>query len=410
MNKTDVPKSRRQSLLARKSLISLVVLSLAYGIFLVGYFAGQGQSLSYPRVKDVKNINVGKPQDVDFSLYWEAWNKLRSKAAVDSDPKKMLEGSIAGMAASLGDPYTAYFTEEQNKRFREDISGEFGGIGVEITLKNDLPTVVAPLSETPAERAGIKPGAVILEVDGQKTSDIGFDATIDRIRGNAGTKVKLKLLQDKDTEPTEIEVVRDTIVVKSVKWEYKDVNGKKILYIKVRQFGDDTAALFSEAAAEATKTKPSGIIVDLRNNPGGYLGSSVDLASHFLDGGVVVSEKGRNGESKDYKTSGNADLKNFKVTVLVNKGSASASEIFSGALQDRGKAKLIGDKTFGKGSVQELVGLSDNSSLKVTIAKWYTPNGRQISDQGIEPDISIADDDKTADDEQLNRALQYFAE
>ncbi len=390
----------------KRFLSFFFLLLIFFGTFFLGWWLGQGET----RIGDSKivNLNLGKPKNVDFSLYWEAWSKLKDKTIYPIDAEKMIDDSISGMAASLGDPYTTFMGKSDNKRFKEDISGEFSGIGVEIIQKDGVPTIVAPLSDSPAEKAGLKPKDLIIEVDREKTSDLGFEETINHIRGEKGTEVKLLILPEGAADPVEIKVQRDTIVVKSVESETKQSAGKKILYIKIRQFGDDTAALFSEIANEAVKNKPDGIVVDFRNNPGGYLESSINLSSYFLDGGVVVNEKGKNDKTKEYKTTHESTLLGIKTAVLINGGSASASEIFAGALQDRGAGKIIGEKSFGKGSVQELVELSNGSALKITIAHWLTPAGRLIDKDGIKPDIEIADDEKTGQDEQLDRAILFI--
>jgi carboxyl-terminal processing protease len=391
---------------------TLLCAVLLYFVFSFGYTTGQrGKSipaLGLNSTVTVINKETGKPSTVDFSLFWEAWNKLQDKSVLNPEPQKMLDGAISGMLGSIGDPYTVYFTPEDNKRFQEDIQGEFDGIGVELIVKNGLPTVVAPLSQTPAEKAGMKAGDVIMEVDGAKTADLGFNAIIDKIRGKKGTKVTLKIAREGKDEPITMEVERDTIIVKSVTWETKEVGGKKIGYVKVRQFGDDTDTLFNQFIDEMLATKVDGIVVDLRNDPGGYLDTAVSLSSYFLDGGVVVSEEGKGNAVHDYNVTRKARLKGIRTAVLVNKGSASASEIFAGALQDTKTGEIIGDQSFGKGSVQELIQLSNGSSVKITVAKWLTPKGRAINGEGITPDIVIANGDDVANDLQLNRALDYI--
>lgn len=387
----------------------MVLLIISAGLFLFGYSLGQkGQAIPGISLKGITNTEAGKPSAVDFSLFWEAWNKLQQKAVIAPDPQKMLYGAILGMFSSLDDPYTTFFTPAQNQRFKEDIQGEFSGIGVEIVSKNGLPTVVAPLSETPAERAGLKPNDIIVQVDDIQTKDIGFREVIDRIRGEAGTKVKIIILREGSETPITMEITRAVIQVKSVGLKETDVNGKKIYNIKIRQFGDDTLALFESIVDQAVAGKPDGLIIDLRNNPGGYLETAIDLSSYFLDGGVVVIEKDKNNQSQEFKVTRKARLKDFKVAVLVNQGSASASEIFTGALQDRKIGKIIGEKTFGKGSVQELIELSDGSAAKITIAKWLTPNGRTINGEGLEPDVLIIDDPNTPADEQYDKAIEYL--
>lgn len=393
---------------AKRICFFVLVLAIVTGIFVAGYSVGQrGINLGIGS-KNVINTEKGKPDSVDFSLFWEAWNKLIDKSVVNPDPQKMTEGAISGVLSSLDDPYTVYLNKIENKQFKEDIQGEFFGIGIELVLKNNFPTVVAPLSDTPAEKAGIKPGDIISEVDGVSYEKMTFNELIDKIRGAEGSVVKLKIVRNGVDNPIELSITRQKITVKSVEWSTKTSAGKNFEYIKIRQFGDDTDSLFSQAAKDAIKNKPDGIIIDLRNNPGGYLDTSVDLASYFIEGGVVVSEKGRNNKSKDYDTTGSAKLKDYKVVVLINEGSASASEIMAGALRDRKESKLIGQKTFGKGSVQELIEMSDGSAVKITVAKWYTPAGTQINGEGLKPDIEVANDDNSKDDSQLNRALEYL--
>lgn len=405
-NDTKAKDRSRQGRI-RVFLFYFVSLVLALAIFAGGYFAGQrGYSIGFGP-KGVTNIDAGKPSDVNFSLFWEAWNKLKDKSVQSPDTKTMIEGAISGTLSSLGDPYTTYFTQKQNQRFREDIQGEFSGIGVELVEKDNALTVVAPLSDTPAEAAGLKPGDIIESVDGVSVSSIGFDEAINRIRGAEGTVVKLAVIRVGSDAPISFEITRKIIVVKSVSWEVKESAGKKIMYIKIRQFGDDTESIFAQAGKEARDKKADGIILDLRNNPGGYLETSVNLASYFIDNGVIVSEKGKSSNNKDYFSTKNGTLKGFKAAILVNNGSASASEILAGAMQDQRGDKIIGEKTFGKGSVQELIDLSDGSAVKITVAKWYTPKGRSINGEGITPDIALENPASGAD-VQLERAISYL--
>jgi len=402
----SVKKGARNRLRSKKIFFSVSVFIGICLIFLGGYSLGQrGFSIDIGEKTIVSN-DARQPKDVNLSLYWEAWNKLKEKSIENPDNNKMIEGSISGMLSSLGDPYTVYMSKDENKRFKEDIQGEFSGIGIELIQKNELPTVVAPIADSPAEKAGIKAGDIILQVDDSDTSKVSFDEIIDKIRGTEGTTVKLKVSREGAADPLNFEVTRSNITVKSVEWSYKNDSGKKILYVKIRQFGDDTDSLFSDMAKDAVKQNPDAIILDVRNNPGGYLETAVNLASYFIKDGVIVSEKGKT--DKDYKSTGNGTLAGFNTVVLANEGSASAAEILTGALRDRKGSKVIGEKTFGKGSVQELIDLSDGSSVKITVAKWYTPNGSQINGEGIKPDIEVKSDDASKNDAQLNRVIEFL--
>ena len=399
-------KSRKLS--SGKLLIMGIVVLLVAASFLAGNYTGQqGISIGFRATPiEVANSTSGKPASVDFTTFWEAWGKLNQNYVTELEPQKMVYGAITGLLASTGDPYTEFFTPTDNKKFKDDISGQFDGIGVEISSVNSLPTVVAPLSGTPAEKAGIKARDIIIEVDGTKTSDIGFEETINRIRGPKGSTVKLKISRTGEELPLEISVVRENIKVDSVTYEKKQQGSKEIFYIRVRQFGDDTEDLFAKAVLEAKNSNADGLILDLRNNPGGYLDTAVSMSSVFLDGGVVVSEIDRDGKKKDFTTSQKATLKDIKMMVLINGGSASASEIVSGALKDRARATIIGEKSFGKGSVQVMENLSDGSAVKITIAKWLTPKGTHIDKVGISPDIEVKDDNTNSNDQVLSRALE----
>ncbi len=392
-----------------KVLMVFTIIIVGAFTFVAGNVAGKvGLDVTkvVTKTNDVANISSGKPSDVDFSVFWEAWNKLNKNYVNDLKAQDLVYGAITGLLESSGDPYTEFMKPEENKRFNDDISGEFEGIGLEISSVDNLPTVVAPLPDSPAEKAGFKAKDVILEVDGVLTSELGFEETINKIRGKKGTSVKLKVVRSGEENPLEISVVRDSIKVASVSYEIKDNNGKKISYIKIRQFGGDTEELFDKALAQASEQKADSMILDLRNNPGGYLETAVNMASNFLDGGVVVSEVDKSGKKKDFKTSKKGKFLDIKLVVLTNGGSASASEILAGALKDRGRATIIGTKSFGKGSVQVLEDLSDGSAVKVTIAKWLTPKGDHIDKVGIAPDIEIEDKDDIEGDETLSKALE----
>lgn len=347
-------------------------------------------------------------QDIDFDLFWQVWDTLK-RQYVDKDQitdKELFYGALRGLVASLDDPYTIFMDPKGAQEFSDDLAGTFEGIGAEIGMKNGVITIIAPLPEMPAETAGLKAGDKIYAIDGKITAGLNVDEAVKRIRGPKGTKVTLTIVRNGMDKPKDYTITRDTIVVKSVKAE---MGKDDIFIIKVSNFNDDTSDLFKKAAREAIEKNPRGIILDLRNNPGGYLDTAVDMASEWIDGGVVVSERFSNDKKNDYLAKGHARLKDIPTVVLVNQGSASASEIVAGALQDTGEAVLVGMKTFGKGSVQTLEGLKDGSSIKITVAKWLTPKGRCINDEGIIPDAEIdytAKDAETGKDPQMEKAIE----
>ncbi len=396
----------------RKRVGSVILLmTLMVAVFASGYFWGQNRAAKsfLADATNVINTESGKPDVVDFSLFWEAWNNLKSSYVEDLNNQDLVYGAIKGIAEATKDPYTVFFKPEEKQRFQDDIAGIFDGIGVEITLLNGFPTVVTPLSESPAEKAGIEAKDIIYKVDGTDTTEIGFEETINRIRGEKGTSVQLTILREGESEPLEVEVVRDTIVVASVGYELQTYKGKKYSYIKVRQFGDDTLSLFSEAADKVLEDDPKGIIVDIRNNPGGYLDTAIDMVSFFIEDGIVVSEVGKTGSQKDYKTTKNAILKDYELIILTNEGSASASEILAGAIKDRDRGEIVGMTTFGKGSVQGFQTLSDGSAIKITVAKWLTPNGTHIDSVGVAPDYEIEDNKDTDEDEVIEKAKEILS-
>jgi carboxyl-terminal processing protease len=352
------------------------------------------------------NTDVNKPQNVDFSLFWDVWNKAHNEYVGNLDDQKMVYGAINGALSALGDPYTIFLDPELNKKFQEEISGEFEGIGAELSQRSGHLIIVSPIDGSPAAKAGLLAGDIIDAIDGKKTTDMTVDQAVDLIRGAKGTKVTLSIIRNGNAK--DYTLTRDTINIKSVTSEFKEYNGKRVAIAKISQFGDDTTELMSSFASDAVKNKSQGIILDLRNNPGGYLDSAIDVASLFVKDGVIVKEKDKNGEIKDYTATQNAKLAGLPIVVLINGGSASASEIVAGALLDHKIATLIGEKSFGKGSVQTIDELSGGGAFKVTIAKWLTPNGTEIDGVGIKPSIEIgrSEDDINNDrDPQMSAAL-----
>jgi carboxyl-terminal processing protease len=316
------------------------------------------------------------------------------------------------MVKSLDDPYTVFLKPEDSKRFIEDVKGSFEGIGVEIDIRNGQLQVVAPLEGTPGQRAGLKPGDIITKINGTSTADMSIEEAVNLIRGPKGTDVALTIFRDEWKEAREIKITRETIEVPSLKWEIKDNN---VAYLKLYQFSENAAFDFQNTAIEIINSDAQKMILDLRGNPGGYLEVAQDIAGWFLKRGevVVIEDFGQDKEQKLYKAQGNALLLPYPIVVLINKGSASAAEILAGCLRDDRDIKLIGETSFGKGSVQELEKLKGGSSLKITIAKWLTPKGELITGKGLEPDIKVEmteEDYKTDKDPQLDRALEIIKE
>lgn len=386
----------------------LATLVIAAGTYFLGYTVGH-QNLVFEEGfrPSVTNKELGKPKDINFALFWEAWNKVENSFAGPIDSQKMIYGAINGALASLEDPYTMFLPPDEAKRFDETLKGSFEGIGAELEKRDNNITVVAPLEDSPAQKAGLKAQDIILKVNDEEVTNLSIDEAVEKIRGNRGTTVKLTVYREGQAQPLEISIVRDTIVLKSVTWEVKD---KNIGYIKVNLFGEDTLQLIRQAVSELQSKKVSGLIVDVRNNPGGLLETSVDMSSLFLkDRGAVVKEKDKDGKIQSFNATLPVAEGDLPMMILTNGGSASASEIFAGALQDYGRAKLIGEKTYGKGSVQALEKVSGGGSVRVTIAKWLTPKDRQIDKVGIEPDIKVElteEDVKAERDPQLTRAIE----
>ena len=373
----------------RKFLPAIIIITLALG-FGAGFFYSNTQNEA-PTFQRLVNQDVGKIEDVDFSLFWMVWADLEEKYVDQSklDVQKMVYGAIKGMVDSVGDPYTVFFEPETTKKFKEQISGAFGGIGIEIGMKANILTVISPIKDTPAFKAGLRAGDKILKIDGKSTADMNIDEAVGLIRGRAGSKVVLTIT-DTESATKDVTITRATITVPTVEWEIIERDGKRYAYLQIYQFNQTVDRQFDEAVREILRSDARGLIVDLRNNPGGLLDSAINLAGYFLtEEQLVVSEVFGDGTKNDFTADGNASLQKYPTVIMVNGGSASASEILAGAIHDNLKTKIVGEKTFGKGSVQELINQRDNSSLKVTIAKWFTPAGISISDKGIEPDIKV---------------------
>ncbi len=386
-----------------KKILSLLIFTAL--IFGLGVSVGRG------------NINLGNlslsasskaSTQLDYSSVDRVYSLLQKDFDGTLDPLKLIDGLKSGLVSSAGDPYTVYFNPKDAKAFNDQLSGSITGIGAELgsDSSNDI-VIVSPLSGYPAEKAGLKSKDLIAAIDGQTTSGMSVDTAVSKIRGNPGTQVKLTIVRDGGA-PFEVTITREKITIPSVEY-HEDGN---IGYIKISQFGPDTVDLAQKAAQEFKDKGVKGVVLDLRNNPGGYLSGAVDISSLWLDSGktVVTEKRGQTVIDTQY-SSGNSLLKGLPTVVLINGGSASASEITAGALSDNQAATLVGEKSFGKGSVQQVEKLADGSELKITIARWYTPNGKNIDKQGITPDtaVSISDADiKAGNDPQKDKAYEIL--
>ncbi len=398
--------------LERKN-INIVVSAIAVLVLLSGtYYAGYAAGAKNPQTIEVKGItNIGS-NDVkaDFGIFWEALQKLKNDhiRGADVTDQKFVYGAIQGLTLPLNDPNTSYFPPVESKKFNEDIKGSFGGIGAEIGIKNEQLTVIAPLKNSPAEKAGLKAADVIFRIDGSLTSGVSINDAVNKIRGLIGTSVKLNVIRAGWTAPRDFLIPREEIVIPNLDWKTKD----GIMTIQLYNFDEKVPLSFYDAALNTLTSKSKGIVLDLRNNPGGFLQVAIDLAGWFLDKGqVVASEAFRSGPDDVFRTNGNGALKNIPIVILINAGSASASEILAGALRDDRSVKLIGDQSFGKGTVQELQNLSDGSQLKITIANWKLPNGQIIDKIGLTPDypVTITEDDiKAGKDPQMAKAIEVL--
>lgn len=410
----DVPKAKKAS-----GVLGFLVQTALVGIifFAIGFSFGQ-KKVSFEKKNFIPQItftNQSGPRQetVDFSLFWQVYQtlpeKFLEKQAIDG--QKLLYGAISGMVRSLGDPYTAFLDPKQNKSVNDELSGEYEGVGIQIGFnKEKRLVVIAPLKGTPADREGIKAKDLILKIGDKEAFDLSLPEAVDLIRGQAGSKVKLVLLHEGEEKSYEREIERAKISVKSVEVDYKEAKrGGEVAVIKVSRFGEKTDSEWDAAIDEAISKGVKGIIVDVRNNPGGLLTSAVHLSSEFIKG-VVVKQEGSDGSISSLEVDHAGKALNTPLVVLINGGSASASEIFAGAIKDNKRGKVVGEKSFGKGTVQDVVPFTGGSSLHVTIARWLTPKGDSIHGAGITPEVVVevkTDEDKDQDI-QLEKALELI--
>ncbi len=393
----EIKKTRRWPKVTAAVFVALFIFMLGIGI-------GNGRiHVGLDRLQANKPVAKNLPANLDYSTVEQVYDSLKANYDGQLDANKLLDGLKQGLAAASGNPYTEYFNPDQAKDFSSQLSGTFTGIGAELgkDASNNI-VVIAPLSGFPAEKAGLRPKDIVVEIDGKSTSEMTISQAVDKIRGPKGTTVKLKIVRG--TTPQDISINRDTITIPSVTSKILDGN---IGYLKISRFGDDTADLSQKAAQDFKAKNVKAVVLDLRSDPGGLLDAAVKVSSLWLPNGKTVLTE-RRGDVVDhtYTASGDSLLKGVKTVVLIDDGSASASEITAGALKDNGAATLIGKKSFGKGSVQQIISFGDGSELKVTVARWYTPNGHNIDKQGINPDKSV---DRSEDDFKNNRDPQLDA-
>lgn len=406
----------------RRVIVTFIFVVLAGG---GGYFLGQ-RKVTLQLQNNVPDLDIERiiPKDetkpVDLTLFWTVWDNLKNKYLKRDalDNQKMVYGAISGMVASLGDPYTVFLPPSDNKGAKADLRGEFEGVGIQIDFNKDSRlSVVAPLSGTPAEAAGLKAGDVILKILDETTkketdtTGISLPEAVNLIRGPKGTKVSLTIQREPEKSFL-VSLKRDTIVVKSVEVSFKESNGKEVAVIKLSRFGERTYQEWDEAVnqiqSEKLKIKNyGGVILDLRNNPGGFLQGAVFIGGEFLPAGTIVQQDSGGGNKEILAVNKKGKLLKEPLVVLINGGSASASEIVAGALQEAKRGKIVGEKSFGKGTVQEAEDLPNGAGLHVTVARWLLPSGKSIDKEGIKPDVEIKNDenDKTKD-LQLDKAIE----
>lgn len=413
-----------------------ILISAVFFFGAAGFYFGYQNGIENPKtiiIQNVSNTEKDEAVETDFGIFWEAWDllkqeHLKGKEAVD---RNLVYGAISGLVDSLNDPNTVFFPPEDSKKFEEDVTGNFGGIGAEIGVKNNQLVVIAPLKDTPADKAGLRAGDKILAIDGKGTDGIDVSEAVKKIRGEIGKEVALLISREDWSQPKEIKIIRANIEIPTLEWNYIDKNSaktiskqevkdiiekgdKKIAYLKLFSFNQNAPLAFYKSALRILFANLDGIILDLRNNPGGFLEVANNLAGWFLDKGeVIVKEKFKDDKELAFRANGNGALKSIPTVILVNKGSASASEILAGALRASLKTKLIGTTTFGKGTVQELRALSDGSKIKLTTANWVLSDGTIINDHGLEPDIKIDLTEKDIEqklDPQLEKAIEVLLE
>ncbi len=395
----------------KNSLPIILAIILIGGSFVLGFSFGKNQKTDIEKITTLKNKEGNIINPIDFAPFWTAWNILNEKYVSPNgeitDQEKVW-GAIKGLANSVDDPYTIFLPPSDAEIFNADIKGNFGGVGMEIGIRDHILTVIAPLKDTPAEKAGIRAGDKIVKIEDQLTTDFTTTEAVKLIRGKIGTPVNLTVSREEVVELIPITIIRGNIQIPTIKTEIKD----DVFVISLYSFSAISPGLFRDALREFVESNNNKLILDLRGNPGGYMEAAIDMASWFLPAGkVVVSENfGKNADGRSHRSRGyNVFNDNLKLVILIDAGSASASEILAGALSEHKIATLVGSKTYGKGSVQELINITDDTSLKVTVARWLTPEGNSISKDGLTPTVEIkldVDKFENGSDSQLEKAIE----
>lgn len=415
MEKTDNANKSKFSLrYLRKIFLFVVGASL---VFALGYFLGLRNFYinlyGYPDVHIEREVPQSK-KELDFNLFWTVWDKINEKYYDKNKliPGKMVYGAIKGMVSAIGDPYTVFLPPTENKIVQDDLKGSFEGVGIQLGYKDEWIAVVAPIAGSPADKKGVRAGDIIYairdpgaNVNIKSTQGLSTQEAVSVIRGEKGTSVFLTFVRKGIEKPFEVELVRDTLDIPSVIVDYVG-EGNRIAHIRLVKFAAETQAEWDEAVVNLLTHDFDGIILDLRNNPGGYLQGAVDLGADFMEEGKVVVIEKSNDIEREYKIEKTGRLRNRKLVVLLNGGSASASEILAGALRDNKKIPLIGETSFGKGTIQEPIEMDGGVGLHVTIAKWLTPSSYWVNEKGLKPDVEVSDNPDTEVDEQLDAAIK----
>ena len=405
------------------TLLLLPVLTLFLGMQIGMNYEKKQLSEDYAAIEEAFTGGVGSgklitdpKEEVDISLIWSVW-RLLAKHYIDPEKLQvtpMLHGAATGLVEALDDQYTTFMPPKENKEFKESLDGRLQGIGAELTLRDEKIVVVSPLKGSPAEAAGLLSEDIITHVDEENIEGYSLSEAVEIIRGPKGTEVTLTVDREGEAEPVKITITRDDIKVPSMEAEIKEYDGKKIAYIALNRFGNTTTDEVREAVKEFMEQRDelSGLVFDVRFNGGGYLDKAIDLASMFMKKGKVVSVARREGEPTHHYVTGRPIAEDIPLVILINEGSASASEILAGALQDGDRATVIGQKSFGKGTVQEVFDLPGGTSLRVTTARWLTPSGKDLGKEGVVPDIEVErtrDQIKAKEDPQLDAALELLS-